>query len=107
MVDQLQKVGVLPAERRSCSRYPFSASTEALDIHGTSINGRISDVSRNGCYVDTITPFALNTNITLIITKDNATFTTQATVVYSQAGMGMGIVFTAAEPDVSSSPKLR
>lgn len=100
MAEQLQKVKALPAEKRSCPRYPFTAAAEVLDIQGnTNINGRVSDISRNGCYIDTISPFAVKTAINLVITKDSLSFKTQAKVVYSQVGMGMGILFTTAEPE--------
>jgi len=61
--------------------------------------GRLSDISRNGCYVDTINPFAKDAALTLTVTRDNQSFKTQAKVVYSKMGMGMGLLFTTAEPD--------
>ena len=50
-------------EKRSCLRFPFSPAVEVLDLQAnTQIKGRLSDISRNGCYIDTINPFgeALN-----------------------------------------------
>ena len=89
-----------PVEKRSCPRYPFSPAVEALDLQAdTRILGRLSDISRNGCYVDTINPFAKGAAVTLTITRDNQSFKTQAKVVYSKMGMGMGLLFTTAEPD--------
>jgi hypothetical protein len=89
-----------PAEKRSCPRYPFSPAVEALDIQAdTRILGRLSDISRNGCYVDTINPFAKDAHVTLTISRDNQSFKTQAKVVYSKMGMGMGLLFTTAEPE--------
>jgi hypothetical protein len=52
-----------------------------------------------GCYMDTINPFAKDAAVTLTVTRDNQSFKTQAKVVYSKTGMGMGLLFTAAEPD--------
>jgi len=87
-------------EKRSCPRFPFSPAVEALDLHAdTRILGRLSDISRNGCYVDTINPFAKDAAVTLTVTRDNQSFKTQAKVVYSKAGMGMGLLFTTAEPE--------
>jgi hypothetical protein len=89
-----------PAEKRSCPRFPFSPAVEALDVQAdTRIKGRLSDISRNGCYVDTINPFAKDAAVTLTVTRDNQSFKTQAKVVYSKMGMGMGLLFTTAEPD--------
>ena len=89
-----------PAEKRSCPRYPFSPAVEAFDILADiRIKGRLADISRNGCYVDTINPFAKDAPVTLTISRDNQSFKTQAKVVYSKMGMGMGLLFTTAEPD--------
>jgi hypothetical protein len=89
-----------PVEKRSCPRFPFSPAVEALDLQAdTRIMGRLSDISRNGCYVDTINPFAKDAALTLTVTRDNQSFKTQAKVVYSKMGMGMGLLFTTAEPD--------
>jgi PilZ domain len=91
---------VEPVEKRSCPRYPFSPAVEAFDLQAdTRIMGRLSDISRNGCYVDTINPFAKDAVVTLTITSDNRSFKTQAKVVYSKIGMGMGLLFTTAAPE--------
>ncbi len=87
-------------EKRSCPRFAFSTAVEALDLEAdTRIMGRLSDISRNGCYVDTINPFAKDAVVTLTVTRGNQSFKTQAKVVYSKTGMGMGLLFTTAEPD--------
>ncbi len=89
-----------PVEKRSCPRYPFSPAVEAIDLQADiRIMGRLSDISRNGCYVDTINPFAKDAPVTLTISRDNQSFRTRAKVVYSKMGMGMGLLFTTAEPD--------
>ena len=89
-----------PAEKRSSPRYPFSCAVEVLDVSAkTRLTGRVSDISREGCYIDTISPFAPKAGVLVRIKKDNQAFETKATVVYSQDGMGMGLAFTAAEPE--------
>lgn len=89
-----------PAQVRSGPRYSFSPSVEAVDVHAnTRILGRLSDISRNGCYIDTINPFAENAEVTLTITKDSHSFRTQSKVIYSKSGMGMGLLFTTADPE--------
>src|SRR5277367_5807431 len=93
-------IPVEPVEKRSCPRYPFSPAVEAFDLQAdTRIMGRLSDISRNGCYVDTINPFAKDASVTLTVARDNQSFKTQAKVVYSKMGMGMGLLFTTAEPE--------
>lgn len=89
-----------PVEKRNAPRYPFSPAAEVMDVQAnTQISGRLSDISRNGCYVDTISPFAKDAAVTLKVTRDGVSFTTQAKVVYSTIGMGMGLLFTTAEPE--------
>ena len=88
-----------PIEKRTCPRYPFSPEVEVVDVQAVMrLRGRLADISRNGCYVDTINPFAKDSAVTLTITRDNLSFKTQAKVVYSNVGMGMGLLFTTAEP---------
>src|SRR5580704_7626270 len=100
MYGQPPPAPVEPVEKRSCPRYPFSPAVEAIDLRADiRIMGRLSDISRNGCYVDTINPFAKDALVTLTISRDNQSFKTQAKVVYSKMGMGMGLLFTTAEPD--------
>jgi len=100
MYGQPPPAPVEPVEKRSCPRYPFSPAVEALDLQtDIRIKGRLADISRNGCYVDTINPFAKDAPVTLTISRDNQSFKTQAKVVYSKMGMGMGLLFTTAEPD--------
>ena len=61
-----------PAEKRSCPRYPFSPAVEAIDDQASiRIMGRVSDISRNSCYMDTINPPAEKSIVSLVITKDN------------------------------------
>jgi PilZ domain len=100
MYGQPPPAPVEPVEKRSCPRYPFSPAVEALDLQADlRIKGRLADISRNGCYVDTINPFSKDAPVTLTISRDNQSFKTQAKVVYSKIGMGMGLLFTTAEPD--------
>jgi hypothetical protein len=97
---QLAPAPADPVEKRSCPRFPFSTAVEAIDTQAdTRIMGRLSDISRNGCYVDTINPFAKNAAVMLTITREKQSFKTQAKVVYAKAGMGMGLLFTTAEPE--------
>lgn len=87
-------------QARACPRYAFSTTAEAIDIQGnTKIAGRTCDIAQQGCYIDTISPFAPKSTVALRITRDNQSFETQATVVYSHIGMGMGLVFTTSESE--------
>jgi hypothetical protein len=86
-------------EQRSFSRYSFTASAEVTDVKSqTRINGRISDLGRAGCYVDTISPFVVDKDVKVRIVKDKTWFSAEGRVVYSTIGMGMGLIFTVVEP---------
>jgi PilZ domain len=88
-----------PEDRRTFPRYSFTAAAEALDAdHRTRMNARTSDLSKGGCYVDTFSPFPLKTGVKIRITREKSSFTADAKVVYSKVGMGMGLAFTAVEP---------
>jgi hypothetical protein len=87
-------------DRRSSLRYPVSFAAEVSDIQGDrKITGRLSDISRNDCYVDTINPFELEVAVSLTIITDKLSIKTRAKVVYSQIGMGMGLSFTTTDPE--------
>jgi hypothetical protein len=88
------------AERRSHPRYTFTATVEAMD-RGTRAksNGRTSDLSRGGCYVDTISPFPVGTIVKLRLARNKRTIELEARVVYSQVGMGMGLAFGTILPN--------
>ncbi len=89
-----------PAEKRKSTRYPFSPEAEAVDMRAnTRVSGRLSDIASLGCYMDTICPFPAKASIALTIIKGEQSLKVEAEVVYSQIGMGMGMQFTAAEPD--------
>lgn len=88
------------SERRGVSRHPFIASAEETDLDsGARISARVSDLSLKGCYLDTLNPLPKGTQIRVVIFHGDATFTAFATVIYPQPNMGMGVEFSAVEPD--------
>jgi hypothetical protein len=89
--------GLSPQERRRDPRYPFTSAVEvvARDTQ-TRIQGRTSDLSRGGCFLDTASCFPAGSIVTVRLIKDNRRFEADAEVVYSLVGMGMGVKFTAA-----------
>jgi hypothetical protein len=65
----------------------------------TRIQGRTSDLSRGGCYVDSTSSFPAGSSLVIRLTKDTRSFEAQAHVAYSIDGMGMGIRFTGADAE--------
>jgi c-di-GMP-binding flagellar brake protein YcgR len=87
-----------PLERRRNTRYAFIADVEVLEPKsGMALKGRSADLSRGGCYLDTINPFPPDTLVKLRLTKWDQSFEAQAKVVYSTVGMGMGLMFMAVD----------
>jgi hypothetical protein len=80
-------------------RYPFIASAELLqEDSGARMKSRISDLSLNGCYVDTVNPLPDGTLVHLRIFTETHSFEAPATVVYSHAFLGMGMKFREVPP---------
>src|SRR5580692_6827732 len=75
-------------EHREVPRFTLIASIELREPHtDTRISGRISEISRKGCYVD------------VLITRDQGVFETKGKIVYVQHGMGMGVTFINPAPE--------
>ena len=86
-------------ERRRHARYSFTGTVEAVEPESdTRLQGRTSDLSEGGCYMDTLSPFPVGTRVKVRVTKEGQSFETQAEVAYSVVGMGMGLRFDAADP---------
>ena len=47
-------------ENRAQVRYPFTAAAEIFELRSqTRVTGRCSDLGAGGCYIDTLSPFAV------------------------------------------------
>ena|SRR5207302_4818467 len=87
-------------ERRRFQRFPFNADAELVEVQsGTRIKGRVSDLSLGGCYVDTLSPFLVSTAVHIRITRGAQSFEAQAKVTNMKFGVGMGLVFVAAQAE--------
>jgi hypothetical protein len=88
------------AERRSAPRYSLVATAEIVDpVSGARISGRISEVSRKGCYVDLLNTLAKNTFVQVRISRDQGSFESPGKIIYVQERMGMGLAFLDTPPD--------
>jgi PilZ domain len=82
------------ADRRTVPRYSVLAVAEFAETRSTMcIEGRLTEISRKGCFVNTPSTLALNSFLTLVISRDDRTFTTNSKVIYVHEGIGMGLVF--------------
>ena len=82
----------LMADRRDWPRYALTLVAEVSEpLNATVLNARSSDVSRSGCYIDTLSPLPVQTQIKIRLRSGDDVFETQARVVYVSPGLGMGI----------------
>lgn len=82
-------------ERRHSLRYP-GADPVFVAQEGSRfpITGSLVDISRSGCYVETVTPLELQTNVKLIISAMGHEFRARGIVRLCHTSMGIGVEFT-------------
>lgn len=86
-------------DRRRNPRYPFAGSIEMRE--GTSEDkrtARVKELSLNGCYVDTESPYPMGTSLSIKLFTDADFFEAQASVIYSMPNEGMGLMFRETKP---------
>lgn len=82
------------ADRRDAPRYPLVLIAEVTEItSGVNFVARTSDVSRSGCYIDTLNPIAKHSQVRLRLIQGDESLETEARVVYVSPGLGMGVRF--------------
>ena len=64
-----------------------------------SLSGRVTEISRQGCFVDVVNSFPVGTQLKLRITCDQGAFETRAKILYVQQGIGIGITFLDTPED--------
>jgi hypothetical protein len=80
--------------RRRCPRFPFYAAAKITEIQsGVPLTTRTSELSRYGCYMDTMNPFPIATPVKMELLYDDEAINLDGTIIYSQPNMGMGVVF--------------
>lgn len=61
--------------------------------------GRSSDLSTEGCYVDTLSTFGIGAAVHVRLKRDMRVFEADAVVINAQMSMGMGLAFTNIQPN--------
>jgi hypothetical protein len=80
--------------RREVPRFSLIATAALREPESdTKISGRISELSRKGCYVDTLIGLPEGTLLEVRISRDQGVFESRGKIIYVQVGMGMGLVF--------------
>ena len=80
--------------KRMVPRYSFIAATELTDTtSATRLSGRVTEISRKGCYVDIMNALPVGDLLNLRISNDSGTFAAQGKIIYVHERIGMGVVF--------------
>jgi hypothetical protein len=81
-------------------RHEIGATAQIVDsVSGRCVNGRTSDVSLGGCYVETPAPLDVRSTIRIQLFFNGSTVTVYGDVVRSDPDKGMGLRFRGIAPD--------
>jgi hypothetical protein len=87
-------------ERRLARRHLISVPAEVVEPRSeVRLSARVSDLSSEGCYIDTLNPFPVGTTVLVRLLKGKDVFETQARVCSCKLGMGMGLSFGDSTPE--------
>src|SRR5271156_5499623 len=87
-------------ERRKSPRYSMVLAADVIELpRGALMSARTSDISRSGCYVDTLNPIPCGSRVKLRFTHHQEEFEAIGLVVYVSLSLGMGIQFTEVSHD--------
>jgi hypothetical protein len=89
-----------PDNRRKFPRHKISYPLELKDERvNTPMRVNATDISGNGCYVESIMPLTIGTSLKVDLWIDQEHIATSATVRTRDPGVGMGIEFTGLTED--------
>jgi hypothetical protein len=77
--------------RRVNPRYRFFAEAEATLGDGSLVPAQVSELSSAGCYIDTLQPIPIGTQLRLRISDGMQSCELPGRVIYLHSGYGMGI----------------
>ena len=81
-------------DKRSDQRIAFIAAVEVTEVAtGTRLSARTSDLSRSGCYIDTLNPTPAKTVVRLRLSHNGEELEIPGRIVYVSPGLGMGVRF--------------
>jgi hypothetical protein len=87
-------------DRRDSPRYALTLVAVVTELATANVlNARSSDVSRSGCYVDTLQPLPPGANVKILLRSGDEIFEAPAKVVYMCPGLGMGVNWGLSLPD--------
>ncbi len=92
--EQAGKPATAPRDRRTRRRYPCEGGVQIRRHDGSSIWGALTDVSADGCYVQTTATFPIGTEVDLTMNAKDVEIQCKAQVRTCHPGIGVGIAFT-------------
>jgi PilZ domain len=95
MTEVAAEVGRDPlVDRRASPRHPLVLTAEIIEFSGfAKSNACSSDVSRTGCYIDTLNPLPTGSLIRIRLFRGSDILEADGKVVYCSPRLGMGITF--------------
>ena len=81
-------------------RFPINAAAEVApeDSPSATVSVRATEISLHGCYLETLSPFADESQVFVKIFYENEYFEAKGTVIYVKPAQGMGITFRDMKP---------
>jgi hypothetical protein len=88
------------SDRRDSPRFALTLVAIVTELATSNvINARSSDVSRSGCYIDTLQPLPTGAHVKILLRSGDEMFETPARVVYTCPGLGMGVNWGLSLPE--------
>ncbi|MGH9718253.1 MAG: PilZ domain-containing protein [Candidatus Acidiferrales bacterium] len=79
------------AIRRTNPRFPFSADAEITLRDGNGLCAKLSELSSRGCYIDTLEPVPVGTEMHISIRDGVLSCDVDGRVIYEHTGSGFGV----------------
>jgi len=80
------------SDRRDSPRFALTLVAVVTELSTSMIlNARTSDVSASGCYIDTLQPLPMGTQVNVLLRSGDEIFEAPARVMYMCPGLGMGV----------------
>jgi hypothetical protein len=87
-------------DRRDSPRYALTLVAIVTELATSNVmNARSSDVSRSGCYIDTLQPLPTGASVRILLRSGDEIFETPGRVVYMCPGLGMGVNWGLSLPE--------
>jgi hypothetical protein len=77
--------------KRVHPRFTFTADAEAILRDGTTIPAQLFELSSHGCYIDTIQPIPVGSELSLRIESGMNHCELPAKIIYTHSGAGLGV----------------